>query len=280
MYRIAIDGKTDIGRRREENEDALFWSGGDHTPFSFMIVADGMGGYHGGSIASQLAVNSINQRLSALQNTFDSCTPNQKPLILKSEVFQAIQDANQAILNEKLSKPQLQQMGTTVVVAVIWENRLLVAHIGDSRAYQWDTQFGLRQLTRDHSVVQQMIDTGRLTEEDARTSNVRNQLTQALGVNPNISPEISEHHLSGNCLLLLCSDGMTEYFANHEIEHVLSTHRPSLECCYRFIEESNQKGGKDNITVAIAEYTSTSSVPASPSPSQSSDSDNTVPYFA
>ncbi|WP_051786587.1 Stp1/IreP family PP2C-type Ser/Thr phosphatase [Endozoicomonas numazuensis] len=254
MFRIAIDGKSDIGRIREENEDSLYWQTSNEDAFSLIVVADGMGGYHGGARASQLAVEIISQRLKSIQSsTFSSCTPQQQPMILKSEIFQAITEANQRILEEKVANPQLQQMGTTIVVAVIWQNKLVVTNIGDSRAYLWDSRYGLKQLTRDHSVVQNMIDSGALSEEDARTSNVRNQLTQALGIGPKIDPRIAEFDLTGDSILLLCSDGLTEYFDNDEIEYVLSTHRPALECCYRFIEEANRLGGKDNITVAIAD---------------------------
>ncbi|CAM3865561.1 Stp1/IreP family PP2C-type Ser/Thr phosphatase [Parendozoicomonas haliclonae] len=252
---IAIDGKSDIGRKRDENEDAIYFSGDSHAAFSFIIVADGMGGYHGGATASRLAIEKISQRLHFIQTkTFATCTPHQKPLILKSELLQAIKDANQAILDCKTAQPLFRQMGTTVVVAIVWESMLIVGHVGDSRAYMWTINNGLNQLTRDHSVVQQMIDSGSLTEEDARTSKVRNQLTKAVGVHQQVDPVISEFNLDENCLLLLCSDGMTEYFSNDGIEFMLATHRPALECCYRFIDESNAQGGKDNITVAIAEY--------------------------
>ncbi|WP_062270690.1 Stp1/IreP family PP2C-type Ser/Thr phosphatase [Endozoicomonas arenosclerae] len=276
MFRIAIDGKSDIGRIREENEDSLYWLANNEDAFSLIVVADGMGGYHGGARASQLAVEIISQRLQSIQSsTFSSCTPQQQPMILKSEIFQAITEANQRILEEKVANPQLQQMGTTIVIAVIWQNKLVVANIGDSRAYLWDNRYGLKQLTRDHSVVQNMIDSGALSEEDARTSNVRNQLTQALGVGPKIDPRISEFELTGDSILLLCSDGLTEYFDNDEIEYVLSTHRPALECCYRFIEEANRLGGKDNITVAIADCCHVSQeVNLEPQ------GDKTVPYSA
>ncbi|WP_281647722.1 Stp1/IreP family PP2C-type Ser/Thr phosphatase [Parendozoicomonas sp. Alg238-R29] len=273
--RIAIDGKSDIGRKRDENEDAIYFSGDNNAPFSFIIVADGMGGYHGGATASRLAIEKISQRLHFVQNrTFSTCTPHQKPLILKSELLQAINDANQTILDCKTAQPLFRQMGTTVVVAIMWESTLIVGHVGDSRAYMWTMQNGLTQLTRDHSVVQQMIDNGSLTEENARTSKVRNQLTKAVGVHHKVEPMISEFSLQNDCLLLLCSDGMTEYFSNSDIEFVMATHRPALECCYRFIDESNAQGGKDNITVAIAEYQKHGISAYNTQPQE----DKTVPY--
>ena len=253
MFRIEIEGRTDIGRIRDENEDALCWSNGQTNSFSFMMVADGMGGYTGGAIASQTAVRTISQCLTKLQGTFSSCTPRQQTLILKSEIYQAIQEANRAILEQKLQNPELKQMGTTIVAAIIWQDRLITAHIGDSRAYFWNHNTGLKQLTKDHSVVQGMIDAGTLTEETARTCKIRNQLTKALGINNSVEPEINEHRLTADCILMLCSDGVTEYFSHSGIEQTLAAKGSSLQSCYTFIEESNRQGGKDNISIIVAE---------------------------
>ena len=272
MCQIAIEGKTDIGRRRDENEDSIGWNdGGDQNSFSYLIVADGMGGYHGGAAASRTAVQVTSSHLARLQSTFSSYSPDQKILSMRSELIQAVVNANEAILNKKLEDPQLQQMGTTIVVAAIWSGYMAIAHIGDSRAYIWDEFRGIRQLTKDHSVVQQMIDNGSLTEEQARTSNVRNQLTQALGVQRSIAPMINVFEIKDESLILLCSDGLTEYFSNQQIGHVLATHRPSLESCFRLIDESNKQGGKDNISVVMAQYSSVMNKP-------DADMDKTVPY--
>lgn len=253
MFRIEIEGRTDIGLVRNENEDALCWSRGRANSFSYMAVADGMGGYYGGATASETAVKAITQRLSILQDAFPSYTPCQQTLILKSEIYQAIQDANRAILEKKHQNLKLQQMGTTIVAAIIWENSLIIAHIGDSRAYYWNSRTGLTQLTKDHSVVQGMIDTGTLTEEKARTCKIRNQLTRALGVSHCAEPEINQFQLTDSCLLMLCSDGVTEYFSHTDIEQTLATNSSTFQSCYAFIEESNRLGGKDNISVIIAE---------------------------
>ncbi|MET4696851.1 Stp1/IreP family PP2C-type Ser/Thr phosphatase [Endozoicomonas lisbonensis] len=282
MCQIAIEGKTDIGRRRDENEDAVSWNNGTHQgSFSYLMVADGMGGYQGGATASQTAVRIVSGHLASLQTTFSSYTPDQKTMVVKSELFQAVINANEAILDQKLQNPQLQQMGTTLVVAVIWSGCLMVCHIGDSRAYIWDERRGIRQLTKDHSVVQQMIDSGSLTEEQARTSNIRNQLTRALGVQRSLSPVINTWELTDDSLILLCSDGLTEYFSNHQIGHLLATHKPSLESCYRFIDESNRQGGKDNISVVIGQYeTSAAMHPTAMQPTtmqKRPESDATVP---
>lgn len=255
VIRLATNGRTDIGQIRNENEDSIRWASHPQYPFSYVVVADGMGGYTGGSMASTIAVETLKHYLDNIINpTFLSCTPDQQELMLQAALADAINVANQEILNAKLTRPQLAQMGTTLVLAVTWLDHITVAHLGDSRAYLWDQQ-GLVQLTRDHSLVQEMIDCGSLTVEQAKTSNVRNHITRALGVTPTVEPTINTYQLQRNCLIMLCSDGLTEYLDNTALEYVLTTHRPALECCYRFIDDANQLGGKDNITVGIIEFT-------------------------
>ncbi len=252
---LSINGRTDIGQIRNENEDSIRWLVHPSHPFGYVIVADGMGGYTGGAMASTIAVETLKHYLDNIINpTFLVCTPDQQELMLQATLVDAITVANQEILNAKVTRPQLAQMGTTLVVAVIWQDRVIIAHLGDSRAYLWDQQ-GVMQLTRDHSLVQEMIDSGSLSEEQAKTSEVRNHITRALGVTPTVDPSVNSFQLQQNCLMMLCSDGLTEYLDNTALEYVLSTHRPALECCYRFIDDANHLGGKDNISVGIIEFT-------------------------
>lgn len=253
--RIAINGRTDIGQVRNENEDNIRWFCHPKLPFGYVVVADGMGGYTGGSTASSIAVNCIGEYMETLINpTFLACTPQQQELMIQSALIESINHANNAILLEKQNNPQLGQMGTTVATSVIWQDQMTISHLGDSRAYLWDKQ-GFVQLTKDHSLVQEMIDSGSLDEGQARTSNIRNQITRALGVTPSVEPSINNYQLNQSCLLMLCSDGLTEYLDNGQLDYVLSTHRPALECCYRLIDDANLLGGKDNISVGIIEYT-------------------------
>ena len=255
LIRLAINGRTDIGRVRDENEDNIGWFSHPSLPFGFVVIADGMGGYTGGSHASRLAVRRITDTLETIPgSTFVACTPDQQLLMLHATIMDALNAANNDILNAKVVNPQLSNMGSTVVLAVVWQDHVTVAHLGDSRAYLWSRD-GLVQLTRDHSLVQEMIDNGSLTVTQARSSRVRNHITRALGVTEYIEPSINSYALSQNTLLMLCSDGLTEYMDHDELEYVLSTHRPALECCYRFIAEANDSGGKDNISVGIIEYT-------------------------
>lgn len=252
---LAINGRTDIGQIRKENEDNIRWYSHPQLPFGYVVVADGMGGYSGGAKASHIAVNSIGQQLEGvISPLFQSCTPQQQKLVIQSALISAFDNANMEILSTKKSDLQLGHMGTTVATAVIWKNQVSIAHLGDSRVYLWDKQ-RFAQLTRDHSIVQEMIDSGQLAESQARSSNVRNQITRALGVMPTVEPSLTNLQLTRSCLLMLCSDGLTEYLDNVQMDYILSTHRPALECCYRLIDDANLLGGKDNISVGIIEYT-------------------------
>lgn len=252
--RLAVNGRTDIGQVREENEDSIRWHADPDRPFAYVVVADGMGGYSGGATASSIAADTLKENLDALlEHTFLACSPEQQQLMLRAALIDAIHSANREILAAKSAHPQLSQMGTTLVVAVIWHDFLIVAHIGDSRAYLWNN-YGMQRLTRDHSLVQEMIDSGQLTPEQAQGSSVRNHITRALGVSEQVEPDINSWKLTENALLLLCSDGLTEYLDDYGIERILATHRPALECVYRFIDDANHLGGKDNISAGILEF--------------------------
>lgn len=252
---LAVNGRTDIGQIREENEDAITWFAHPDQPFAYVVVADGMGGYSGGALASRITIQTLSLCFSQLITpTFLACTPEQQKLMIQSAVRSGIHKANLSIIEAKAENPDFAHMGTTVVLSVVWQDQLTVAHVGDSRAYHWSLK-GLTQLTRDHSVVQEMIDAGTLTEEEARTSDVRNHITRALGVQEDVEPDLKTYRLTESALLMLCSDGLTEYFDNAELQHVLATHRPALECCYRLIDDANHSGGRDNISVGMLEVT-------------------------
>ncbi|MCW8128132.1 Stp1/IreP family PP2C-type Ser/Thr phosphatase [Microbulbifer halophilus] len=255
--RLAVNGRTDIGRVREENEDCIRWHGDPEQPFSYIVIADGMGGYSGGATASRIAADTLDRQLALLPDgIFLSCSPDQQQLMLRATLIDAIDIANREILETKGTHPQFSQMGTTLVAGVIWGDFLIVAHIGDSRAYLWNN-YGLQRLTRDHSVVQEMMDQGKITEQQAQESNIRNHITRALGVSEQVEPTINSWTLTESALLFLCSDGLTEYLDDHTIERVLATHRPALECVYRFIDDANQLGGRDNISAGIMEFSNT-----------------------
>ena len=256
---IAIHGLTDIGLLRSENEDSIRWFQHTSLPFGYLIIADGMGGYAGGSTASRLAVNAIGDALEQqMHPTFLSCTPQQQTLMMKAKLLEAIHQGNENILFAKQENPQFNQMGTTLAITVIWQDQVSVAHLGDSRVYLWNQQ-GLTQLTKDHSIVQEMVDSGRLSEAQAQTDKMRNRITRALGIAPTTQAEINHYSLTQDSLLMLCSDGLTSYLNHDQINNILNdtfcTHHPIQECCSRLIDEANRLGGKDNISVGIIKYT-------------------------
>ncbi len=251
---INIAGLTDIGRSRNENQDAIRWFRNEAHDFAYLLVADGMGGYTGGAVAAQALVGVMGDALEQL-----AARPPGDSADMHRAVNDIFQRANRHILDLKLSQPRLAQMGTTAVLALIYQGRMVVAHVGDSRAYLWQGpgwQGPLQRLTRDHSVVQELIDSGAISAAEAENSQQRNMLTRAIGIDPTLEISIEERELDRDCLLLLCSDGLTGHISDEAIAAELSHHLPVLESCYRLVDAANQAGGRDNISVVIAEIQS------------------------
>lgn len=252
--RLAVDGHTDIGLFRQENEDSVCCYEDATHPFAYVILADGMGGHAGGAMASNTATETIRDYLgSLLTEAFLASPQSQQEELLRSTLLSAVSSANRRILDAKERHPEYAQMGTTIVAAAILRDFLVVAHVGDSRAYHWSAS-RLQRLTRDDSFVQELIDSGQMTEEEGRKSNLRNQVTRALGIADEVTPSIHARRLTGYSLLLLCSDGLTDYLGDCELEKILNTHRPALACTHRFIDEANRMGGKDNISAGMIEF--------------------------
>lgn len=248
---INVSGLSDIGRDRNENQDCIDWHVAPEQHYAYLLVADGMGGYTGGATASRLAAEVIGTELKQLP--FDpQWQRGVSEAALRDCLFGALARANQRILDEKTVQPQMAQMGTTAVVVLIWGPLALIAHIGDSRAYLWQDQ-ELQPLTRDHSLVQELVDSGALTEEEAAHSRQRNVLTRALGIAPEIAPDFRSLHLNRDALFLICSDGLTGFVGPAALRDELSRHLPLLESCYRLVQMANSAGGKDNISLVLAE---------------------------
>ncbi|MFA7554830.1 MAG: Stp1/IreP family PP2C-type Ser/Thr phosphatase [Spongiibacteraceae bacterium] len=244
-------GYTDIGQVRKENEDFFVNIHSPENNFVFTVVADGMGGHTGGAVASELAATAVSGHLKtslSLVKSYESIFPQ-----LQLHLESAIHHANNQLLHYKQQHRNLADMGTTLVVAVICNKHLLIANVGDSRAYLYSHN-KLQQVSKDHSVVQDLIDSGALTAEMARSSNIRNQLTQAVGINQNFTINFSPIELEGSGLILLCSDGLTEYLDLQALETELGRGLPPAQSCHRLIEAANKQGGNDNITVTIVEF--------------------------
>ncbi|OVE82825.1 Stp1/IreP family PP2C-type Ser/Thr phosphatase [Natronolimnobius baerhuensis] len=229
--------RTDVGRQREHNEDTLFGTQlTDNT--KLLAVADGMGGHAAGDVASQLAIDTLEETLGG-----DSIPPRTE---WKDLLESAIVDANRAIHDQCNERSR---MGTTVVVALVRSGEVLLANVGDSRAYTL-TESSIEQVTTDQSLVQELVDQGKLTSEEAAEHPQRNVISQALGTDETVEPDFYE--VSGADTLLLCSDGLTEEVADETI-HELIHEAPTLaKGADLLVERANENGGSDNVSVLLS----------------------------
>lgn len=254
MSSISIVGHSDIGRLRQENQDAIGWHVEPSTPFGYFILADGMGGHAGGAKAAEFVVSYICDSFSLLlESEFRYMEYEQQLECLRQKCFNTVVESNHALLEYKKNcSPEWSEMGTTVVVGLIWGNFVLIAHVGDSRAYLWQGG-ALQQLTKDHSMVQELIDAGQLNEQQAKESGISNVVTQALGTSNSVNPDMCQFMLEPGAVILACSDGLTEYHTAQDLANEFAQNLPLMQSCYRLIEASNERGGKDNISVILTQ---------------------------
>lgn len=241
---------TDVGKRREHNEDAI----ASDVEIGLVVLADGMGGYKAGEVASEMAILTI---IAELKESMAELPPGQRDAEsgMQAEarfLLDAVARANQAIYSVSQSQPQCAGMGTTLVVGLFTNDRLLVGHIGDSRMYRLRNG-ALQQLTEDHSLLQEQIRSGLITPEQARQSGNKNLVTRALGVDPEVELELHEHAVLPGDLYLVCSDGLTDIVEDADIQSTLTTLNANLElAAHQLVDMANDAGGKDNISVILA----------------------------
>lgn len=237
-----VFAKTDIGKEREQNQD-YYYIPDANDDIKLYILADGMGGYKGGEIASKLATESVKQYI---YDNFET-TEKQKEGILKL-VKDAILYANFKVYERSKQTEDLGGMGTTLEVCLIYNNKAYIGHIGDSRIYR--IRKGLiRRLTKDHSYVQKLIEDGKITRQEALTHPKKNMLTKALGCTPYVEPDIRARNIEQNDILIMCSDGLTNMISEETICEVVREN-PNV-AADELIKRANQSGGYDNITVVI-----------------------------
>ena len=236
-------GRTDIGRLRSNNQDA-FVCGKLSADLPFAIVCDGMGGANGGNIASALAIRTITNRL--VSSYRQDMTMESMQRVLES----AIAAANIAVYDEAAASAELRGMGTTLVLAVMMGERVLIAHIGDSRAYVITQDGTIEQITKDHSVVQQMLERGQITAEEAKTHPRRNFITRALGVSDTVACDFSEFVLPKGAKVMLCSDGLSGMVDLPHMQEIVASCEDDM-LPDRLVAAANLAGGSDNITVAL-----------------------------
>jgi serine/threonine protein phosphatase PrpC len=244
---LEFAGLSDTGHVREHNEDAIEIC----VEAGFAVLADGMGGYNAGEVASQVATSVIKRHLQDKFSSYWNQSFARQSAKIAKWAKDAIVSANDIVMQMSLSDVQYAGMGTTVVVALCYQDKLLVAHVGDSRAYRLRDHH-LDQITRDHSVIQEQIDAGLLALENAQYSPIKNLITRAVGVQDEIEVEVHEYQLKQDDIYLLCSDGLTDMLNHDEIALIMNTYANDLAyCCRMLIDKANSHGGRDNISVVL-----------------------------
>jgi protein phosphatase len=241
---LKVFSKSDVGLVRHSNQDACK-SGVFPDNSAWVIVCDGMGGANGGNIASNIAVEKISQQI--ILSYREGITHNSIKNLMTSSIF----NANLAVHDRASGDATLSGMGTTVVAAIISQGIAHIAHAGDSRAYLISAQ-GIKQLTTDHSMVQEMINNGDITEQQAKKHPQKNIITRALGVEASIQIDYCENDVCSGDLLLICTDGLTNYIDADKI-YQLSTEVDANTLTEKLVTLAKDCGGSDNITVAIVE---------------------------
>jgi len=243
--------KTHPGLVRPLNEDAL----GADPQAGLFVLADGLGGYNAGEIASTMAVSTLLARLSS---ELADASGRGEPFDPRQAPYDALVDMNSGIFRAALNSAAFEGMATTVVVAWLLGDRLWVAHTGDSRLYRLrDSE--LEQITRDHSFSQELLDAGMVTEDEARLLPAKNLVTRALGASPDIEPEIHDYDVHVGDVLLLCSDGLTEMVMHAEIGRLVRMLLPDItEAARRLVDMANEAGGRDNTSVVLVQVNANS----------------------
>ena len=236
-----VVGKTHIGLVRENNQDTLEF-GSLGTVAQYAVVCDGMGGANGGNIASKIAVEVIGSRIR------DSFSPEHGASSVERLLASAMATANAGVYERAQQQPELSGMGTTVVTAITHGNKAYISHVGDSRIYLLRDGV-LTKITRDHSVVQELIEEGRITEEEARSHPRKNYITRALGVVAEEFGEYDELDLQSGDRLLLCTDGLTNEVSTDKITELMAQ-QPEV-ALESLVRAALDNGGSDNITVVL-----------------------------
>ncbi|MEE4186625.1 MAG: Stp1/IreP family PP2C-type Ser/Thr phosphatase [Gammaproteobacteria bacterium] len=248
--KIAAVEVTDTGKVRDHNEDAI----GSNRDAGLFVLADGMGGYNAGEVASSIAVKTVQKLVSEAVEREDRGTREPDTGLMRQTIVlrDAISRANKIIHQTAQSQASCEGMGTTIVACLFYDNRLSIAHVGDSRLYR--VRGGrLEQITMDHSLLQELVDRGFYTREEAERATNRNYVTRALGVEATVQVDLQEIDVARDDLFLLCSDGLPDMVDDEEIHLTISTFNANLETIgQQLVQLSNDHGGKDNISIVLA----------------------------
>ena len=231
---------TDKGRTRNTNQDYVYCEENAVGSFpNLFIVADGMGGHNAGDTASRMCVEEVVSQIE------------QSTKVTPIGIFeQAVAAANEKVFQASLSDKALKGMGTTIVATVVFGDTAYIVNVGDSRLYVYKDTF--RQVTIDHSLVEEMVQSGKLHKEDMRTHPNKNIITRALGTNSEVKADCFEIEVDEGDVLLLCSDGLSNMLEDERIERIIKSNREDMsEAGKKLVQEANEAGGKDNISVVL-----------------------------
>ncbi len=242
--RMNIWAISHIGKVRDINEDNYCVLEKDYGLF---IVADGMGGHNAGEVASSIAVDNIKDHIIKYIST------NIEEQLIKGIIYEAFNKANENIYAHAKENLYCDGMGTTTTLALKINSTLYIGHVGDSRAYIIRDN-DIQQITSDHSLVAELVRSGNITETEAMEHPRKNIITRALGIDKNIKVDIFTTSFLPSDILILCTDGLSNFVDKHEIEKIALEIKDSKEICERLVSMANKRGGYDNITVLVAKY--------------------------
>lgn len=248
--KIQLHGKTDVGSVRDHNEDAISCD----ENIALAVLADGMGGHRGGEIASAITVSTVLEYITDKVKSINTGETDEDTGYSAESILihDAVELANKNVHDASEANAQYRGMGTTVVVVMFYDNRFTVAHVGDSRLYRL-RDGELEQITRDHSLMQELIDRGFYTPEQARNSLNKNLVTRAIGIDKNVQVDIQEDVAMVDDIYLLCSDGVSDMIEDQLIKDAILDNSDDLEkAATEIIRLSNEHGGKDNISALLA----------------------------
>lgn len=234
--------KSDIGKERKVNED-FYYISKPEDKIKLFILADGMGGYNAGEVASEMATEAVRDYI---QKHFEKNKASKEKI--EQLLIDAIEHANTVVYKKAQSKKDLSGMGTTLDVCLIYNSKIYIGHVGDSRVYRIRKEF-MRRLTKDHSYVQTLVEDGKITKEEACTHPKRNMLTKALGCTPKAEPDVYTKTFIKDDIILMNSDGLTNMVKENEIYSIIKENKENAT--ESLVKQANDNGGYDNITVVI-----------------------------
>ncbi len=250
---IRFYGITDVGRKRDHNEDAFYFSESDH----YGILADGMGGRHFGEVAAGMTVQVVREKFETFfprsvrqLRTVDQLRCTDMVVTLLDDW---IRDANFAVWSKGQREERFREMGTTLAMIYTLPNTAIISHIGDSRVYHV-SKGDMSQVTNDHSFVNSQVATGAMTKEEAQSSAQKNIITRAIGTSRHVKPEFKVCHAVPGDRFMICSDGLTDMVSDEVIQDILVGEADAQNVLASLVHEANTNGGRDNITILLVDY--------------------------